>query len=113
MIEAGEKLHVIYRTLHEHSNRRHFIGEVIQKEHAVCRLDGYVFVYDVKATTYLRKPESRTTIIDLGDSGYIVNLIDRGVNLIDIVYSYERGIGLVASDKKGWSLSINEFGMSS
>ncbi len=52
-------------------------------------------------------------MIDLSESGYIVNLIDRTVVLEDIVYKYEQAIGLVATDGKGFSLNINEFGAKS
>jgi len=113
IIEKGEHVHVIYRALYENSGRRHFLGEVQVAEGAVCRIEGYVLVYDQKSSVYIKKPEKRITIMNLSESGYIVNVIDNKVALEDIVYKYEQGVGLVAVDGKGFSLNINEFGAKS
>ena len=113
IIETGEKIHVMYRALYENSTRRHFLGEVIAAEGPVCRLEGFVFVYDQKTTEFIRKPEKRATVIDLSDSGYITNIIDRGVNLDNVNYKYVQDIGLIATDSKEFSLNINEFGAKS
>lgn len=113
VIEKGEHVHVIYRALYESSGRRHFLGEVKVADGAVCRIEGYVFVYDQKSSVYLRKPEKRVTLMNLSESGYIVNIIDGKVALEDVFYKYEQGIGLVAVDGKGFSLNINEFGAKS
>jgi hypothetical protein len=113
MIEKGEKLHVMYRSLFENSIRRHFLGEVLAAEGSVCRLEGFVFVYDKKSTEFIRKPEKRVTIIDVSESGYIVNIIDKKVILENVSYKYARDIGLIATDDKGFSLNINEFGSKS
>ena len=61
----------------------------------------------------VRRPERRTTILDLGESGYIVNLISREVDLDNITYRYVRDVGLVATDDQGFTLNINEFGAKS
>jgi hypothetical protein len=110
IVEVGEKLHVIYRALYEDSARRHFLGEVLAAEGAVCRLEGYVFIYDKKSTMFERRPEKRLTIIDVAESGYIVNVVDRSVALENVVYSYVKDVGLVATDRQKFSLNINEFG---
>ena len=75
IIEQGNKVHVIYRALFENSSRRHFLGEVQEAEGSVCRLEGFVFIYDQKSTMFLRREEKRITIIDLAESGYVVNII--------------------------------------
>lgn len=110
IIEKGEKMHIMYRALYENSTRRHFLGEVKSVEGPVCRLEGFVFVYDKKTTEFIRKPEKRITIIDISESGYIANIIDRLVNLENVIYKYAQGIGLIATDNKDFSLNINEFG---
>ena len=109
LIEAGEQVHVIYLPIFEGSVRRHFLGEVTASEGAVCRLEGYAFVYDPKVTTFVRKPEKRVTFIDLAESGYIVNIVGRGVRIDDVVYKYASGIGLVATDGQAFVLDVNEF----
>jgi len=110
IIEAGEKVHVVYRALYENSHRRHFIGEIIVNEGALCRLQGIAFIYDKKTTMFIRKPETRTTVINLAENGYIVNIIDRNAMIDDIVYKYVPEVGLMATDNKSFSLDINEFG---
>ena len=113
IIETGEKVHVVYRSLYENSTRRHFIGTIIASESALCRIEGYAFIYDDKKTEFIKKHGLRTTIIDLAESGYVVNLIDASVNLEDIHYRYMSGEGLMATDDKGFLLNINEFGSKS
>ena len=50
------------------------------------------------------------TIISLGDSGYIVNIIPSSVQIPHVVYKYLPDIGLVATDNQSFVLNINEFG---
>jgi hypothetical protein len=113
IVEKGEHVHVIYRALYESSSRRHFLGEVQVAEGTLCRIEGYVFVYDQNTSMYIKRPEKRVTIMDLSESGYVVNVLNEKIVLEDIVYKYEQGIGLVAVDGKGFSLNINEFGSKS
>ncbi|HUV20993.1 MAG TPA: hypothetical protein VMZ32_04345 [Gammaproteobacteria bacterium] len=109
IIEKGDKVHLVYRALYENSTRRHFLGEVLEVESAVCRLEGFTFIYDNKSAEYQRKPERRTTIVDLGESGYIVNIIDSRVKLENVTYRYLRDAGLMVCDGAGFTLDINEF----
>ena len=76
---------------------------------AVCRLEGYAYVYDAKSTMFVRKPEKRTTIVDASESGYIINIIDSQVVLNDVAYRYIQSVGLIATDNKTFALDINEF----
>jgi hypothetical protein len=113
IIEINEKLHIMYRSLFENSTRRHFIGTVIAVKDSLCRIEGYVFIYDEKKTEFVRRPELRTTIMDLAGSGYIVNVIASDADLESVQYRYAQGIGTVATDGKNFSLNINEFGVKS
>lgn len=110
IIDVGEKVHVIYRANYESSVRRHFIGKILAADGALCRIEGYVFVRDPKTDVYTRKPEKRVTIIDLAESGYIVNVIDPDVDLDNVSYKYLENVGLAATDGKRFALNINEFG---
>ncbi|MDH4049242.1 MAG: hypothetical protein OEW68_14850 [Gammaproteobacteria bacterium] len=110
IISTGEKVHLTYRAMFENSTRRHFLGEVMAAEGAVCRLKGYAFVHDPKSGGYVKRPEQRTTIVDLSESGYIVNVIDPTIDLSAVSYRYVRDIGLVVTDDKNFNLNINEFG---
>ena len=109
IVQTGEKIHVAYRSLYENSTRRHFIGKIVASEEALCRVEGYAFIYDSHKTDFMKKNSLRTTIIDLAESGYVVNIIDPEVNLDDIFYKYVSGVGLTATDGKDFSLDINEF----
>lgn len=109
IIEQHEKVHVVYRALYESSTRRHLVGEVVAVAGPVCRIHGYVFIYDSKTTDFIRKQKKRTTIIDVGDCGYIVNVINNDVDLDAITYRYLPESGSVVTDGKNFELNINEF----
>jgi hypothetical protein len=113
IIEKGNKVHIIYRALFDNSIRRHFVGEVIGAEGALCRIEGYAFVLDRKSEMFVKRPEKRITIADLGESGYIVNVIDSGVSIDAVAYKYLRETGLVVTDNKNFVMNINEFGAKS
>ena len=65
LVGKGEKLHIMYRSFYEKSARRHFVGEVIEVEGAICRLEGYAFIFDDRKGEFTRKADKRTTIIDV------------------------------------------------
>ena len=111
IVEVGDKVHIIYRALYEKSTRRHFLGEIVAADRALCRIEGFAFVYDQKTESYVKKLGKRTTIVDLGESGYIVNMIASDVNLDSVFYRYQSEMGLVATDGKNFLLDINEFGL--
>jgi hypothetical protein len=113
IVSKGEKLHIMYRSFYEKSSRRHVIGEIVEVQGCVCRLEGFVFVYDDKKTEFVKKPEKRTTIIDVAESGIIVNVIDSSVILEKVRYRYVSEYGLIATDDADFSLDINEFGSKS
>jgi hypothetical protein len=117
IVKKGEKVHVIMRRFFDEAVRRHFVGEIIAAEGAVVRLEGYVFIHDPTTIQYVRKPEKRTTVIDLAESGYIVNFILSHVDVAKLSYKYidrklDRKKILVVTDGDSFSLDINEFGMS-
>jgi uncharacterized protein YllA (UPF0747 family) len=89
------------------------LGEVKKTDGTACRIVGNAFVYDSKTTMFVKKEEIRTTIIDLAESGYVVNVINRDVDLTKMFYKYDTSKGLVLTDGKGYSLNINEFGLRS
>jgi hypothetical protein len=113
LIEKGEKVHIIYRSLYGQSTRRHFIGEVVASNAGLCRIKGYVFVYDERKTEFVKKPEVRETIVNLGDSGFITNIISSSAEIDKVSYKYQQDTGLVATDGVNFRLDINEFGVKS
>ena len=109
LIKVGEKLHVIYRAMYENSTRQHFVGEVAAYENGLARLDGYVFVYEVKSDDFLRKEDVRSTFVNVGENGYIINVIPQQTKLEDVFYKYVSPAGLIVSDGKDFRLDISEF----
>ena len=110
MISPGEKIHVIYRRLFETEVRRHFIGEVVEREGSVVRMQGTVAIFDTSKNQYIKKPEKRSTLFNLSESGYIVNIIPSSTELSELQYLTNPRGHLVLSDGKEFSLDINEFG---
>jgi hypothetical protein len=72
--------------------------EVLAADGAVRRLEGYAFVFERKTTIFGKKSDKRTTILDLGESGYIVNLDDSAVKPDQVSYDCLRELGLVATN---------------
>ncbi len=110
IINKGEKIHIIYRRLLESESRRHFVGEVLEVSDSVVRIQGKAFILDSSKNQYIRKPETRTTIIDLAESGYIVNIIPNTVSVTNLRYELNKDKNLVVTDGLAFSLDINEFG---
>lgn len=108
VIEVGEKVHVAYRSLYEKSTRRHFVGEVVSAKDALCRLNGFFFIYDQRKEEFLKKPGIRTTILNLAESGLIVNVVDSDVVLEEVRYKYAQGLGLIVTNGKDFALDIND-----
>jgi len=111
VISKGEKVHIIRRRNFADDLRRHFIGEVKEVNGRVVRVEGYVFIFDSTKSYYFKIDKKRTTVIDLADSGYIVNIIPPDVNIENLVYKESREKRLVVTDEKSFSLDINEFGI--
>ena len=109
IINIGEKLHVMRRRSFDGDLRRHFAGVVTEVEGATVRLQGYAFIYDEANNRYVRKPERRVTIIDVGNCGYVVNLIPSSVEIESLSYvkAYEKNLAI--TDGAEFSLDVNEF----
>jgi hypothetical protein len=110
IIEKGEKIHVVMRRIFESQVQRHFAGAVGEVEGAIVRAVGYVFIYDLMKAQYTKKAEMRTTILDLSQSGYIVNVLPTSVVINDLRYETVNREYLAVVDGKGFSLDVNEFG---
>ena len=73
-------------------------------------MEGYTFVFDANKDNFIKRPEKRTRIIDLSDSGYIVNIITKDTVLEKVIYTFTSDRRLVVTDENIFSLDINEFG---
>lgn len=111
LIEIGEKVHIITRRLFDENVRRHFAGEVVAAEGVVVRTEGFTFIYDAKANAYLKAPERQISIFDLSESGYIVNIIPKNVDIDKLSYKTVDRTHLVITDGESFSLGIHEFGV--
>ena len=108
-LEPGDKVHVIERRLFESDVRRHFVGEVQGIDVMAMRVRGFVFVYDSTASTWVRGSESRTRIIPIGSSGFVINVVSRDTHIDDVRYEEIDG-RLTVTDSRAFRLDINEFG---
>lgn len=109
IINANEKFHVVMRRHYEDQVQRHFIGKVDTVVGAIVRATGYAFIYDETKAQYVKKDAPRTTIMNLGESGYIVNIIPESVNIDDLRYETIDRKFLALTDGKDYRLDINEF----
>jgi len=110
VVEIGEKIHIMARRRFEQDIRRHFVGTVVTSDGTVVRMEGYTFVFDSHKDNFIKRPEKRTRIFDLSDSGYIVNIIPKETVLEKVIYTFTSDRRLVVTDEKSFSLDINEFG---
>ena len=110
ILTKGEKLHIVLRRFFEDELRRHFLGEVVALDQTLARLEGYAFIFDHNKNQFVRKPEKRTRVIGLGDSGLIINILPSDADLDTAKYTLTKEGILVVTDGKSFSLDINEFG---
>ena len=109
VVEIGEKIYIMTQRRFEQDIRRHFVGTVLTSDGSVVRKEGYTFVFDSNKDNYDKRPEKRTRIFDLSDSGYIVNIIPKETVLEKVIYKLSDR-RLVVTDEKTFSLDVNEFG---
>ena len=109
VLTVGEKVHVITRRVFEEDLRRHFAGECTAVGSSLARIVGYAFVFDPARNEYLKRPELRTRIFPLTDSGLIITVLPAEVDFEKLKYGMSNG-RLVLSDGSGYELDINEFG---
>jgi hypothetical protein len=107
--EKGEKVHIIVRRQFENDVRRHFIGTVIDSTDFTMRVEGYVFVLNLSDNQFEKRPEKRVRIISLVDANNLINVIPRHIEIEALEYLTSDNNRLVLTDKKDYSLDINEF----
>ncbi len=108
-IEVGDKLHIITRRQFENDVRRHFAGEVTGISGEVQQLRGYAFVFELGHNEYKRRPELRSRLLSVAQSGLIVTKIPTEIAIESLQYHMVDG-QLVVTDGKSFTLDINEFG---
>lgn len=110
VLKQGEKLHLIIRRNFNEDLRRHFVGEVIEVDETMARVEGFIFVLNTGTNQYNRRLDKRTRIIGLADSGNIINILPEEAKLEDVRYIQSAEQRLVVTDGSTFSLDINEFG---
>ncbi len=110
-VAVGEIVHVIARRSFDGDLRRHFVGRIVAAEGLSVRLEGYVFAFDIShKELFVKLDEERTRILNLGDSGLIVNVLPRETDVEKVHYVQEADGKLVVTDGKAFSLCMQEFG---
>ena len=112
VIEAGEKVHIITRRTYKEDLRRHFAGVVLAVSDIAMRVQGYVFVFNPATLEYKRRPEVRTRVFPIADSGLITIVLPPSVN-IDRLHYHTYDNRLMITDGSGYTLDVNEFGSNS
>ncbi len=112
LIKVGEVAHVITRRKFETEPRRHFVGRIMAADALNVRLQGYAFVFDTtQAGMYFRHEQERTRVLNLAESGLIVNLLSPEVVVEEVRYELDSDERLVVTDGKNFTLAVHEFGM--
>lgn len=112
ILKVGEKVHVIIRRNFESDLRRHFLGEVTEVSGTLARITGFAFVLDNVTNQYVRRPDRRTRIIGLAESGYIINILPEQADIDNARYTQTKESKMAVTDGKTFALDINEFGAS-
>ena len=110
VLEKGEKIHLIVRRRFETDIRRHFIGEVVDQSGLMARVEGYVFVFHAGTNKYVKRHDKRIRLIGLADSGNLINILTPSANVDQAIYTQSPEQRLIVTDRKSFSLDINEFG---
>ena len=111
LLEEGTKVYVVRRRGFDGDLRRHFLGEVVAVEGTTVRLFGYAFLYDTGSTSYVRHDEPRTTFVDVGQAGFIVNVVDPQTDIENTRYEVDDRGRLIVTDGGALRLDVNEFGI--
>lgn len=108
---SEQKVHIVTRRLFEEDLRRHFVGSITGGSGNYHEVQGYAFIFQPGRNEWQRRPELRTRIFSLGSAGLIVNVIPDDIDTVALAYALV-GNRLVLTDNAGYSLDINEFGVS-
>ena len=111
VLMVGEKLHIMTRRLFADDVHPHFVGEVSSVAGPLFKVQGYAFVFDSGTNSYVKHPQTRTRVFSLSDASHIVTVIPQEVDLNSLAYHVVSG-RLEITDRRGFSLEINEFGQS-
>ncbi|MGB7061488.1 MAG: hypothetical protein WBF13_03945 [Candidatus Zixiibacteriota bacterium] len=109
VLEQGDKIHVMTRRRFEEDLRRHFVGEIQAAIDTAVRVVGYTFVFDGTVNEFVKRPEIRVRVFGLADSGNIINVLTRTVDIKKVYYGQSKDKRLILTDGESFSLDINEF----
>jgi hypothetical protein len=110
VIEAHEKVHITIRREFSDDLRRHFIGEVERISDAMIRVKGYMFIYDMPSSMFVKSPNIREQLFSMTDRGNMITLLPSDALLTDIMYQKDEDHRLVLSDGINFKIDVNEFG---
>ncbi len=110
ILSPGEKIHLAIRRGFDGDLRRHFVGEVIQANDSIARVEGYAFILDSALNQFVKRPDKRTRLIGLADAGNIINILPSEVDVDAVQYRMSEKRILTVTDNKTFCMEINEFG---
>ena len=107
VLSAGQKLHIIEKSLFAEDLRRHFVGQIEAAASHAIRIRGYAWFYDKKKKTFVRRAGVRLRVIYLGPD-MIINIMPQEVDIDSIRYVTDKaGIPRI-TDGKSYGLDLNE-----
>ncbi len=109
ILDIGEKVHIIDRRYFHEDLHRHFVGEVTRSTENAIRVKGHAWVFDTMKGVFVRKPDKRERVVYPSDRS-LITIVPQEVDLDELKCLVMPEIGLVVTDGKQYSLSIDEFG---
>jgi len=107
VLKPGDKIHVITRRIFPEDVARHFIGEVVECDECVARVQGFPFCLDTTTQTFVRKRNHRTRLVPLTDAGLIITVLESDVDHEALRYEDVNG-RLVLTDGNKIKLDLTE-----
>ncbi len=107
LLSAGQKVHIVEKSLFAEDLRRHFIGQIEAAASHAIRIKGYAWYYDQEKKAFVRRAGVRLRVIYLGPD-MIINIMPQEVDIDAIRYVLDKtGVPRI-TDGKNYGLDLNE-----
>ncbi len=68
-------------------------------------------MFDSSRNLFSKKSSIRESVLDIASEGYVVNFLPREIDIAELSYQLSDKGALVFTDRKNFSLDINESGV--
>ena len=101
MLDPGDKVLVVHRRLYEKDVTRYFVGEVLEYDSGIAKVQGYTFVKDMFTGAMQKKTDLRTKLLAVVSGTLIVYQLPSALPLDSLNVSLNQDGGLVLTDDQG------------